>query len=280
MRDHGHADMSYLKEPLPTRGVPLPVLPGVRRIVADNPGPMTYHGTNTYLIETDEGLVFLDPGPDEAEHIAALARAADGAAAILLSHGHYDHCQGAGRLAQALDVPVYGHAEFDSGSAVIDRPLAEGETVAGLSVLHTPGHARDHICFARPDGVVFTGDQVMAWSSSVVPFPSGDMVAFIRSLERLRDRRDRLYLPGHGPALADPAPFIDQLIEHRVRRERAIVEALASRPASIDELTATLYAKRGPQLFRAARNNVRAHLAKLEAEGVATCEGELWSVAA
>jgi glyoxylase-like metal-dependent hydrolase (beta-lactamase superfamily II) len=272
--------LAYLTEPEPPRGVPLEVIPGVRRVVAANPGLMTYHGTNTFLIETEAGLVVLDPGPDDAAHLAAVGAAAAGAVAIVLSHGHYDHCQGAGRLAAALGAPVYGHASFDSRSAVIERPLAEGDTVAGLAVLHTPGHARDHICLARPDGVLFTGDQVMAWSSSVVPYPSGDMRAFIASLERLRDRGDRLALPGHGPALGDPAPFIDQLIRFRERRERAIVELLARGPASVDELTAALYAKRGPQLFLAARNNVQAHLAKLEADAAAVSRGEVWRIAA
>jgi glyoxylase-like metal-dependent hydrolase (beta-lactamase superfamily II) len=272
--------LPYLTEPEPERGVPLEVIPGVRRVVAGNPGLMTYHGTNTYLIETEAGVVVLDPGPDDEAHLAAVGAAAGGAAAILLSHGHYDHCQGAGRLAAALGAPVYGHACFDSRSAAIDRPLADGDTVAGLAVLHTPGHARDHLCFARPDGVVFSGDQVMAWSSSVVPYPSGDMRAFIASLERLRDRGDPLMLPGHGPALPDPAPFIDQLIRFRERREREIVELLARGPTSVDALTAALYAKRGPQLFLAAKNNVQAHLAKLEAEGVVIGRGDVWSVAA
>lgn len=263
--------MAYLKEPPPERGVPLAAIPGVARVVADNPGPMTYHGTNTWLIETPGGILVLDPGPDDAAHLDAVDRATAGeAVGIVLSHGHGDHCAGAAALAARLGVPVWGHADFASRVASIDRTLAEGDAIGGLAVLWTPGHARDHICLARDDGVVFTGDQVMAWSSSVVPHPSGSMVDFLRSLERLRDRGDRLYLPGHGPALPDPAPFVHQLIGYRRRREEKILQALAEGPATADDLTAGLYARRGPDLYVAARNNVEAHLAKLAAEGAAT----------
>lgn len=272
--------MAYLTEAPPPHGVPLPVLPGVRRIVADNPGPMTYHGTNTLLIDGEAGTLVLDPGPDDAAHLEAVAGAADDIAAILLSHGHQDHCAGAGRLAEMLGgVPVFGHPAFRSGAATIDRPLEDGMTIGGLAVLYTPGHAPDHLCFARGDGVLFTGDHVMGWSSSVVPFPSGDMGAFIRNLERVRDRGDRVLVPGHGPVIAEPAPFVDELIGNRLRREEEIVALVSRGPTTVDELTHALYAQRGPQLFVAARHNVLAHLAKLGAEGRAVGDGDLWRMA-
>lgn len=270
--------MAYLTEPAPPHYVPLPVLPNVRRIVAPNPGPMTYHGTNTYLIESGGGLIVLDPGPADGAHLDAIVQAAESrAAAIVLSHGHRDHCEGAPALAARLGVPVLGHRRFTSQVAQITRQLDAGDRIAGMTCLHTPGHAPDHLCLARPDGITFSGDQVMAWSSSVVPYPSGDMVAFIASLQALRDRGDRLILPGHGPALPEPAAFIDELIARRLTREAEILETLRRQALTVGELVQALYQRRGPSLVAAATNNVRAHLAKLEGEGrVAEEAGDRW----
>jgi glyoxylase-like metal-dependent hydrolase (beta-lactamase superfamily II) len=236
---------------------------------------MTYHGTNSYLIETDDGLMILDPGPDEPAHIAALAAAGAGrATAILLSHGHYDHCAGAPRLRGMLDIPIYGYHAFAGKKADIDLPLREGDRIGGMDVLHTPGHASDHICFARSDGVVFTGDHIMGWSSSVVPFPSGSMADFITSLRRMADREDSLYLCGHGPALPDPAPFVQSLIHHRLRRESAVLQALRDGMTSSRAIAQSLYESRGIQLLEAAEHNVKAHLAKLMAEGRVQLDGD------
>lgn len=260
--------MAYLSEAEPLRGVALPVTAGVRRIVAANPGPMTYHGTNSYLIETPGGVMILDPGPDDPEHLSALAAAAEGrATAILLSHGHGDHCAGAPRLRAMLDVPVYGYHDFAGRSAQPDIGLTEGQTIGGMTVLFTPGHARDHICLAREDGVVFTGDQVMAWSSSVVPHPGGSMVDFIDSLTRLADRNDKLYLCGHGPMLPDPSPFVRRLIHLRQRREASILQALRDGLTTASGITSKIYQHRDGRLLQAAEHNVRAHLAKLELDG-------------
>ena len=270
--------MAYLTEPEPPRNLAQDVIAGVRRVVADNPGPMTYHGTNTFMIETPEGLLILDPGPDHPAHIAAVSAAAGGQAfAIVLSHGHYDHCAGARSLAAALNVPVYGFSPFESSRVTIDQPLADGDVIGGLAVLHTPGHASDHLCFARADGVVFTGDHIMGWSSSVVPYPSGSMANYIRNLERLRDRRDRLHLPGHGPVLPDPYEFINDLIQYRLRREQAILTAIDLGFGDVDALTAHLYAKRGAHLRVAAEHNVRAHLVKLHEEGRVEDRDGVWS---
>lgn len=260
--------MSYLVEPEPLRGVPLAVIDGVRRIVAANPSPMTYHGTNSYLIETPEGLMILDPGPDDPAHLSALAAAAEGKAkAILLSHGHKDHYAGAPRLQEILDVPIYGYHEFSGRNLRPDIGLHEGQIVGGMTVLFTPGHASDHICLARDDGVVFTGDHVMAWSSSVVPHPGGSMADFIDSLTRLADRNDRLYLCGHGPVLSDPSLFVKRLIHHRLRREAAILQALRDGLTTSSAIAKKLYENRGSRLLEAAEHNVRAHLVKLASDG-------------
>lgn len=269
--------MAYLTESEPTRGMALEVIAGVRRIVANNPGPMTYHGTNTYLVDTLDGLMILDPGPDEQDHIDAIIAAAGGkASAILLTHGHPDHCSGAGRLRDAIDVPILGYCPFTVPNLRIDQALSDGDTVGGMRVLFTPGHAADHLCFGRKDGVVFSGDQVMAWSSSVVPYPSGDMSLFLESLRRLQARRDRLYLPGHGPALTDPGAFITDLIAKRLKREQEILAAVAAGMESPASVAAALYASRGERLQRASEQNVRSHLSKLLREGEVSEDRGSW----
>lgn len=270
--------MAFLVEPNPPRQIPLPVIPGVCRIVAPNSGPMTYHGTNTYLVDMPDGVVVLDPGPADAPHLHAVAKAANGRAmAILLSHGHADHCAGASMLADMLGTPVLGHESFTSRVASVTGWLRHGDRIGDLTCLHTPGHAKDHLCFALPGGIVFSGDHVMSWSSSVVPFPSGDMRAYLANLAMLRDRRDRLLLPGHGPAVRSPSAFVDQLIDRRLKREGAIMTALGSTSSTPEELVHRLYEGRASPVWRAAVHNVRSHLEKLQADGrVVSVEDGRW----
>lgn len=270
--------MAFLVEPNPPRQIPLPVIPGICRIVAPNPGPMTYHGTNTYLVDMPDGVVVLDPGPADAPHLHAVARAANGRAmAILLSHGHADHCAGVSMLADMLGTPVLGHESFTSRVASVTGWLRHGDRIGELTCLHTPGHAMDHLCFALPGGIVFSGDHVMSWSSSVVPFPSGDMRAYLANLAMLRDRRDRLLLPGHGPAVRSPSAFVDQLIDRRLKREGAIMTVLGSTSSTPEELVHRLYEGRASPAWRAAVHNVRSHLEKLQADGrVVSVEDGRW----
>jgi glyoxylase-like metal-dependent hydrolase (beta-lactamase superfamily II) len=270
--------MAFLTEPEPHRGAALPVLPGIRRVVAPNPGPMTYHGTNTYLIETADGLVLLDPGPDNADHVAALLAASDGGrlAMILLSHTHIDHVGAVAALRAATGVAVAAYKTNPHPDFSPDIPLDHGDVVAGFTAVHTPGHAPDHLCFAFADGVLFSADHVMAWSTSVVSPPSGDMAAYFASLRLLLGRDDRVYLPGHGPALTRPRPYVRDLLSHRIARENAIAAALAAGPADTHALMDALYSKLDPMLRRAAERNVLAHLLKLEAEGRVARDGGAW----
>jgi glyoxylase-like metal-dependent hydrolase (beta-lactamase superfamily II) len=274
--------MGFLTEPEPERGVLLSVIEGrVWRIVAPNPGPMTYHGTNTYLIMTREGLAVLDPGPASEAHVEAVHRAAPAPIRlILLSHTHPDHVGGVAGLKAATGAPVAAYHTPLLSTFRPDIPLDDGAEIAGLRALHTPGHAADHLCFADEQGVLFSADHVMAWSTSVVSPPGGDMAAYLASLRRLAQRgEDRLYLPGHGPPLPEPQAFVGELIAHREAREREIEAALAAGPAGVGELAARLYAKVEPALRRAAERNVLAHLLKLEGEGRAIRRGELWQAA-
>ena len=273
-------NLAFLTEPAPERGILLPVLPGISRIVADNPGRMTYHGTNTYLIQDTDGITVLDPGPDQPAHVADILRLSPGPIVrILLSHTHRDHLGAVAALRAETGVQTYGwHRSADSNFKP-DVALADGDIVAGMEVVFTPGHAADHVCFARPDGILFSADHVMGWSSSVVSPPGGDMSAYFASLNRMLDRNDTLYLPGHGPALNDPKPYVEALLEHRIARENAIAAVLKAAPNTTKGLVEALYSKIDPILKMAAERNVLAHLLKLEGEGRVTSRGDQWLAA-
>ena len=269
--------MSFMTEPEPVRGAAIPVAPGISRIVANNPGPFTYHGTSTWLIEATDGIVVLDPGPDDAAHVEAVLRATGGKVArILLSHAHPDHLGALAALRAATGAPSFGFRDSGEPGFTPDIPLDDGDSVAGLTALHTPGHAADHLCFARADGVIFTADHVMTWSTSVVSPPAGDMGAYFASLRRLLARRDSLLLPGHGPPLAGPRPYLEFLMAHRERREAAVLAAIAAAPRTPAALVDLLYAPVDPQLRPAAERNVLAHLLKLQAERRAEPQAGAW----
>jgi glyoxylase-like metal-dependent hydrolase (beta-lactamase superfamily II) len=269
--------LPYLTEPEPERGRATDVAPGIRRIVAPNAGLMTYHGTNTYLAETGEGVVVLDPGPDDAGHVQAILEATDGrVAAILVSHSHSDHLGAVAALKARTGARTFAFRCGADPAFQPDVPLQDGDTVAGMVCLHTPGHASDHLCFSRPDGVLFSADHVMTWSSSVVSPPGGDMAAYFRSLRRLLARQDRLLLPGHGPPLPNPTTYIQELLDYRIKREEAIAEALREAPVIPSDLVDRLYSQTHPWLRQAAERNVTAHLLKLQAEGRAEPQGKGW----
>jgi glyoxylase-like metal-dependent hydrolase (beta-lactamase superfamily II) len=272
--------LAFLTEPEPQRGVLLPVLPGVHRIVAANPGRMTYHGTNTYLIEREDGVTVLDPGPDEPAHVADTIRLTPGPIVrILLSHTHRDHFGALAALKEQTGAPTVGWHRSADAAFTPDIPLQDGESVAGMEAVFTPGHAADHLCFARPDGVLFSADHVMSWSSSIVSPPGGNMADYCRSLQRLLDRPETTYLPGHGPLLADAKPYVQALLDHRVARENAIAAALLDGPMTTMALVEALYSKIDPILKMAAERNVVAHLEKLEGEGSVRRVGEAWVAA-
>jgi hydroxyacylglutathione hydrolase len=284
------------EDPLPP-GVVVEVLPGVRRLLCDNPGPYTFRGTNSWIIGRGRVAV-LDPGPDDPAHRAAILAATRGEriVAILVSHTHRDHSAGARALAHAADAPVIGFgrhatppAEGDEGgdhNFTPDRTLADGEAVEDaewrLTALHTPGHCATHLCFAlAPAGVLFSADHVMGWSTSVVSPPDGDMAAYLASLEKVARRPERLFLPGHGPPVPDPQRFTEALIAHRHAREARILEALASAGlATAAALVPPVYGPGlDPRLVGAAARSLLAHLQKLEAEGIVRREGEAWHLA-
>ena len=277
--------MPFLTENEPERGARLPILPGISRIVAANPSPMTYYGTNTYLIETEQGLVVLDPGPeDHPEHVEAILRHTGGKIAlILISHTHHDHVGAAAELKRRTGAPTVGFKTSGLDTFDADIKLDDGDVIAGLTAVHTPGHALDHLCLAlkAQDGgkVLFSADHVMSWSTSIVSPPGGDMRDYFNSLDILLKRDDEIYLSGHGPLLSDPRALVREMLTHRMMREQSIAKKLTEGPASTYTLMDALYSQVNPRLRNAAERNVLAHLLKMEVEGKVVLDGEMWRAA-
>lgn len=249
--------------------------PGVIRVLAPNPSLMTGAGTNSYIV-TARGArcAVVDPGPNDAGHLQALVTAAEpygGIGAILVTHGHLDHQEGAASLRALTQAPVLAWSR--EGVAAADRTLADGEELPlggrVLRAIHTPGHRFDHLCFLLEDAAaLFAGDLVAGEGTVVIIPPEGDLADYLTSLERLlRLAGWRTILPGHGPPVADGPALLREYIEHRLLRERQILDGLAHGPATISELVAIIYADVDPRLHAAAGRSVAAHLLKLEREG-------------
>lgn len=285
----------FLREDALPYGAVEDVAPGVRRILCGNPGPFTFRGTNTYVIGRGRVAV-LDPGPADPAHLAAILRAIEGEklVQILVSHTHRDHSPGVAALAAATGAASFGFGPHmtpaDAGGEGGDhgfRPdivLPDGGVVDSddwrMTALHTPGHCANHLCFALEtaagEGVLFSADHVMSWSTTVVSPPDGDMAAYMASLAKLAARDDRMYLPGHGPKLPDPAPFVAALAAHRREREQKVLDALraAKRATALDLVPAVYGPELDQRLVGGAARSLLAHLIKLTAEGAAGRDGE------
>jgi glyoxylase-like metal-dependent hydrolase (beta-lactamase superfamily II) len=269
--------------------------PGIARVLAHNPSAFTYTGTQSYLIGEREVAV-IDPGPDLAEHTEALVRSIGGrrVVAIMCTHTHRDHSPAARPLAEATGAPIIGcaplaletvgpraDASFD-GDYSPDLVLkdADSVTVDGRRIVAvaTPGHTSNHLCFAY-EGALFTGDHVMGWSTTVVVPPDGDMAEYMRSLEKLRGRDNRIYYPAHGAPVSNPQQYVRSLIDHRMQRERQILRLVSEQPRPIPDIVASAYPGLDPRLVPAAGGSVLAHLVDLERRGLVEREGELWTAA-
>jgi glyoxylase-like metal-dependent hydrolase (beta-lactamase superfamily II) len=275
-------------------GVAEEVAPQVRRIVANNPGPYTFLGTNTYLVGRGRVIV-IDPGPADERHLAAIAEATRGEriSHILITHSHRDHCEGARPLqarvggeilsfgptggARGAGAPGLGEAFVDP-AFLPDRRLADGDVVkasgVALDVLHTPGHAPDHLCFALVgQRTVFTGDHVMGWNTTVIAPPEGSMAKFLTSLERLLPRHDKIFLPAHGGQVQTPQRVVKAYIMHRQWRDQTILACLEDGVSTIPRIVAKIYGDLDPDLKAAASLSVLAHLEHLISRGSAAADG-------
>jgi glyoxylase-like metal-dependent hydrolase (beta-lactamase superfamily II) len=272
------------------------VMPGVRRLLADNPGPFTFKGTLSYIVGKGR-VAIIDPGPIDEAHIAALLDAVRGETVthILVTHTHRDHSPAAARVKAATGAKTYAEGPHRAArplhvgeaprlEASADRDfhpdvaLADGETVSGpgwaLEAVTTPGHTANHMAFAlKGAGVLFSGDHVMAWSTPIVAPPDGAMSDYMASLEKLSRRPETLYFPGHGGAVRDAPRFVQQYIAHRRAREASIIERLAAGEADIPTLVRSIYLGLDPRLTKAAGLSVLAHLEDLTARGLVATEG-------
>jgi glyoxylase-like metal-dependent hydrolase (beta-lactamase superfamily II) len=282
--------------------------PLVRRVLAPNPSPYTFTGTQTWLVGAGAEIAVIDPGPNGgvqlghadlngAGHVEAILRAVGDAkvTAILCTHTHRDHSPASRPLAAITGAPIIGCAPlmlsddgprgdtaFDPDYAP-DRVLGDTESISGegwtLEAVATPGHTSNHLCFAlKESGALFTGDHVMKWSTTVVSPPDGDMADYMASLQKLYDREDRIYYPAHGPAVEKPRQLVRGMIGHRKQRERQILRLLEEGDQIIPDMVALMYKGLDPRLTGAAGRSVLAHLIDLQNQGRVWENGAHWRV--
>lgn len=281
------------------------VAPSIRRVIAENPSKFTYRGTGTYIVGAGDVIV-VDPGPELDSHRDSLAAALAGerVRGILVTHCHADHSPLSRWLAAETGAPTFGFGPHprpdpalepepddpDSDTVIEestdydfapDHPVSHGDRLdvlpgTGVEAVHTPGHTSNHTCWAMTlDGVrvLFSGDHVMGWSTTVVSPPDGDMAAYLESLQLVIDRADDVLWPTHGPARDDVVTYVTALVEHRRARERAVLEAVRSGLSTVPEIVAVLYADVREELHKPAGRSVWAHLVQLVAEARVEVEG-------
>lgn len=285
-------DLAFDGEP----GRLVPVSPLVRRIVANNPSPFTFRGTNCYVVGQGEVAV-IDPGPQDARHVEALiAQLGDERITqIVVTHTHRDHSPAARSLKAATGAPIVGcgrhvgaralaqgeTARLDAANDldhVPDRQTLDGDVIEGagwrLVAVATPGHTMNHLAFHLPqENALFSGDHVMAWSTTIVAPPDGAMAPYMASLEKLRGRADAVYWPGHGGPVRDPQRFVRALIGHRRQRESSILARLADSARTIPELVDLNYPGLSERLKGAAALSTLAHLEDLADRGLVASDG-------
>ena len=278
-------------------GVAEEVMPGVRRVLCNNPSPFTFTGTVSYIVGRGK-VAIIDPGPDDEAHAQALLDAVRGETVthILVTHTHRDHSPNTPRIKAATGAPVYAEGvhrasrpyydsekmSTESGADRDFRPdieIRDGDVIAGdgwtLEAVATPGHTANHMAFAWPERkVLFVGDHVMGWSTSIVAPPDGSMVDYMASLQRLAAREEHLYFSGHGPEIPDAQKFVRFLIRHRQAREASILHRLAKGEADIPTIVRASYIGIDPRLTGAAGYSVLAHLEDLVARGMVTTDGD------
>ncbi len=272
------------------------VVPGIRRIVCDNPGPFTFTGTVSYIVGRGQ-VAIIDPGPDDERHVAALLDAVSGETVthIFVTHTHRDHSPAVPRIKAATGAPVCAEgphraarplqvgegARLDASADmefVPDIALPDGAVVTGhgwtLEAVTTPGHTANHMAFAfREANALFSGDHVMGWATTIVAPPDGAMSDYMDSLHKLARRSEEIYFPGHGPEIRAAPRFVQRYIRHRQGREASILHRLGKSPTDIPTLVRAIYIGLDPRLAKAAGLSVLAHLEDLVARGMVATEG-------
>lgn len=278
-------------------GVVEEVIPGVRRVLCGNPSPFTFTGTVSYIVGRGK-VAIIDPGPDNAAHAQALLDAVKGETVthIVVTHTHIDHSPNTPRIKAATGAPVYAEGVHrasrpryeseqhnpESGADRDFKPdvtVRDGDVIEGdgwrLEAVATPGHTANHMAFAWPEReLMFIGDHVMGWSTSIVAPPDGSMVDYMASLDRLTQRKEHLYFSGHGPEIPNAQKFVRFLIRHRKAREASILHRLGKSAADIPTIVRASYIGIDPRLVNAAGYSVLAHLEDLVARGVVATDGD------
>lgn len=286
--------VQHLKEMTPHYEVAEKITNKVQRILAKNPNPFTYLGSGSYLIGDGTEVAIIDPGPSDRVHLDALEKAVAGRqlSKIIVTHTHMDHSAGAVPLQKRLGGTLMGFSphqgpdheikmeEGGDPTFVPEVYLKDGDVIAGdgwtLEVMHTPGHTSNHCCFRLlEEKILFTGDHVMGWATTVVSPPDGDMKDYLTQLERLLGFDDQLYVPTHGPAIPHPHSYVRALIQHRMEREQQILEAITQGAQTLPAMVSKMYQDVPRYLHPAAARSVYAHLIKLVDEGrVKTNDGK------
>ena len=287
----------HVREFAAVPGLSYSVSPHIRRVLADNPSAFTFHGTGTYIVGWGKVAV-IDPGPRDKAHIKALLRALRGEeiVAILITHTHGDHSPGAALLRKAgVDAPVYAfgphplsremEARGETEGKVEERSdidfepdvrVGTGDVIEGpgwtFDVLHTPGHISNHLCYGyREEKVLFSGDHIMGWSTSIIPPPDGDVSDYLASLDLVLQHDYDALWPTHGPAVREVPAYVRALRQHRLEREQQILDVLAEKPMKVPAMVKRIYVGYPKELHKPAGRSVLAHLVKLVREGAVVC---------
>ena len=276
-------------------GVVEQLSPGIRRVVAANTGPYTFHGTGTYIVGRGE-VAIIDPGPEIAEHVDAILAAIPGEriSHLVVTHTHNDHSPACRPLQQVCDAQTYGYGPHGSGkfeqgiqveeggdmAFVPDVVVRDGDIITGdgwsFECVYTPGHTSNHMCYQlREEKTLFSGDHVMAWNTTIVSPPDGDMADYMRSLELLLERDDACYWPTHGPCIGDPKPYVRAYKAHREQREAQVLGCVADGISRIDDMVRQIYQHLPPSMFPAAACSVFATCILLVERAQLCCDGEL-----
>ena len=286
----------------PPSGISEDIYPNLKRIIAPNPSPMTFWGTNTYILGTNE-LAIIDPGPAVQSHFDAIMSSLNknqSITHILITHSHIDHSPLAKQLSEKTSAPILAFGESSSGKSTIMTNLKNLDGGEGIDYdfkpdvtlndnqilknkewciksLHTPGHMGNHLCFSwEGESILFSGDLVMGWATSMVSPPDGDLTDFMNSIKSLQLRSpDKLFFPGHGAPIENPSLRLQELYEHRKKREGQILSALETGLATISEITESVYADLDKRLITAAKRNVLAHLIDLTSRKICEVSKEI-----